>query len=119
MICINDKDFCMDGNTVVTFGKFDGIHKGHQRLLQEIFEAKSRGLKAAVFTFDPSPTFFLKGSSIRELMTKEEKRAQFAGMGVDYLVEYPFNRESASVLPEDYVNQFLVKKMQKKNMLIL
>ena len=102
-------EFTIKERTAIAIGKFDGIHKGHQRLLQEIFEAKS--LKAAVFTFDPSPTFFLKGSSIRELMTKEEKRAQFAGMGVDYLVEYPFNRESASVLPEDYVNQFLVKKM--------
>lgn len=104
-------EFMISERTAIAIGKFDGIHKGHQRLLREIFEAKSQGLKAAVFTFDPSPTVFLKGSSVRELMTKEEKRTQFAGMGVDYLVEYPFNMETAAVSPEDYVNRFLLHKM--------
>lgn len=104
-------EFTIKERTAIAIGKFDGIHKGHQRLLQEIFAAKSQGLKAAVFTFDPSPAVFLNGSGVRELMTKEEKRARFAEMGVDYLVEYPFNRESASVLPEDYVNRFLIQKM--------
>ena len=52
MICINDKDFCMDGNTVVTFGKFDGIHKGHRMLIENAKRiAYENNLKVVVFTF--------------------------------------------------------------------
>lgn len=104
-------EFQIEERTAIAIGKFDGIHRGHRRLLQEIFRAGSYGLKTAVFTFDPSPAVFLKGAETKELMTKEEKRAQFAQMGVDYLVEYPFNKETAAVLPENYVNQFLFQKM--------
>lgn len=104
-------EFQIEEHTAIAIGKFDGIHRGHRRLLQEIFRAGSCGLKTAVFTFDPSPAVFLKGTETKELMTKEEKRALFARMGVDYLVEYPFNKETAAVMPENYVNQFLFQKM--------
>ena len=104
-------EFKIEEHTAIAIGKFDGIHRGHRRLLQEIFRAKALGLKTAVFTFDPSPAVFLRGTQVRELMTREEKRAQFAQMGVDYLVEYPFNSETAAVAPDDYVNHFLLQKM--------
>ena len=46
-------DFTIEEMTAVAIGKFDGIHKGHKRLLDEIFKARNLGLKTAVFTFDP------------------------------------------------------------------
>ena len=88
-------DFTIEEMTAVAIGKFDGIHKGHKRLLDEIFKARNLGLKTAVFTFDPSPAVFFKGNQVGELMTREEKRAAFEKMGVDYLVEYPFSKETA------------------------
>ena len=48
-------DFTIEEMTAVAIGKFDGIHKGHKRLLDEIFKARNLGLKTAVFTFDTSP----------------------------------------------------------------
>ncbi len=104
-------DFTIEEMTAVAIGKFDGIHKGHKRLLDEIFKARNLGLKTAVFTFDPSPAVFFKGNQAGELMTREEKRAAFEKMGVDYLVEYPFSKETAAVSPEAYVRDFLLKKM--------
>lgn len=104
-------DFTIEEMTAVAIGKFDGIHKGHKRLLDEIFKAGNLGLKTAVFTFDPSPAVFFKGNQAGELMTREEKRAAFEKMGVDYLVEYPFSKETAAVSPEAYVREFLLKKM--------
>ncbi|MBE5880887.1 MAG: riboflavin biosynthesis protein RibF [Lachnospiraceae bacterium] len=107
-------DFKIEEGCAVAIGKFDGIHRGHKRLLREIFEAKKLGLKTAVFTFDPSPAVFFQGDDVKELMTREEKRIAFEEMGIDYLVEYPFCKETAAVTPEDYVNQFLLDKMNAK-----
>ena len=100
--------------TAIAIGKFDGVHRGHSELLSNILKAKKQGLKAAIFTFDMSPEAFFKKIRYKELMTKEEKRAHFERMGIDYLVEYPFNEESASIDPEKYVKDFLLQKMNGK-----
>lgn len=104
-------EFHIEERTAVAIGKFDGIHLGHKKLLDKLMAAKKLGLKTAVFTFDPSPGVFFGGSEVKELLTKEEKRNRFREMGIDYLVEYPFCKETAAITPEDYVNQFLLKKM--------
>ena len=104
-------DFTIEEKTAVAIGKFDGIHKGHKRLLDEIRKAADQGLKTAIFTFDPSPAVFFKGNQTGELMTREEKRQAFEKLGIDYLVEYPFSRETAAVSPRDYVEEFLLEKM--------
>ena len=52
MICIENKDFVLDEHTVVTLGKFDGIHKGHRKLIHKALEISHKtGMKSAVFTF--------------------------------------------------------------------
>ncbi|MGX8684695.1 MAG: adenylyltransferase/cytidyltransferase family protein, partial [Lachnospiraceae bacterium] len=50
--------FMIPEGTAVAIGKFDGLHLGHRKLLSEILRQKEDGLKAAVFTFDPSPEVF-------------------------------------------------------------
>lgn len=105
-------EFHIEGKTAVAIGKFDGIHLGHQRLLQEILEQKKAGLKACVFTFDPSPAVLFGFSDGRELMTLKEKREILEQMGVDILIEYPLNMESASIDPKEFVSKILVEQMQ-------
>nr|MBQ8252649.1 riboflavin biosynthesis protein RibF [Lachnospiraceae bacterium] len=107
-------DFKIEEGCAVAIGKFDGIHRGHKRLLKEIFDAEKLGLKTAVFTFDPSPAVFFQGDGVKELMTRDEKRIAFAQMGIDYLVEYPFCKETAAITPDDYVTQFLLDKMNAR-----
>ena len=63
-------DFTIEEMTAVAIGKFDGIHKGHKRLLDEIFKARNLGLKRADFTFDTSTAVFLKGNKAEELSTR-------------------------------------------------
>lgn len=100
--------------TAVAIGKFDGLHKGHRKLLQEILDKKREGLKACVFTFDPSPAVFFGLADGKELMTKEEKRKALQDMGVDVLVEYPMNAENAAVTPLDFVKELLVDALHVK-----
>lgn len=95
----------------VALGKFDGIHLGHRRLLEEILRQKRQGLASCVFTFDPSPAVFFGGADVRELTTREEKRVLFERMGIDILIEFPLSRESAGILPEDFVRDILAERM--------
>ena len=48
----NTTDFRLEGRSAVAIGKFDGIHLGHRKLLEEIVEQKKKGLLATAFTFD-------------------------------------------------------------------
>ena len=68
--------FRIEEPTAVAIGKFDGLHQGHRKLLNEIIAQKEDGLKAAVFTFDPSPEIFFGMNPSRELSTNSEKRQQ-------------------------------------------
>lgn len=105
-------DFLLKKETAVVIGKFDGIHIGHRRLLEEILERKKEGLCACVFTFDPAPAVLFGISDGRELTTKEEKRLLFERMGVDILIEFPLNFTTAAMVPEDFVREVLAERMQ-------
>lgn len=113
-IVTNTANFYLDRETAVAIGKFDGIHIGHRRLLEEILEKKKEGLCACVFTFDPAPAVLFGLSDGMELTTKEEKRALFKRMGVDILIEFPMNRETAATLPEAFVREILAERMQAR-----
>lgn len=104
-------DFQLQSDTAVAIGKFDGVHIGHRRLLEEILEQKGRGLKACVFTFDPAPAVLFGRSDGRELSTREEKRRLFEDMGVDILIEFPLDGESAAIPAESFVREYLCARM--------
>lgn len=104
-------EFEIDGKSAVAIGKFDGIHLGHQKLLQCMIRQKDRGLKTVIFTFDPPPSVLFCGTRDKELMTREEKRAAFERMGIDVLVEFPLNYETAAIRPLDFIEQLLCRQM--------
>ena len=107
-------DFELHTEVAAAMGKFDGLHVGHRRLIEEILEKKEQGLSACVLTFDPSPAVFFGFSDGKELTTKEEKRELFAAMGVDVLVEFPINRETAGMSGETFIREVLVKRMHTR-----
>lgn len=101
--------FQIEEPTAVVLGKFDGVHIGHQHLINKILAQKEQGLKTVVFTFDRSPAslFIQDGSTYRELCTPEEKRTIFEGMGVDVVIEFPMNTETAMIAPEAFITDIL------------
>lgn len=107
-------DFICEGNTAAAIGKFDGLHLGHRKLLGEIQKARQDGLKSAVFTFDPSPAVFFSGQPRKELSTREEKREAFERMGIDILIEFPLNRQTAAIPAEDFVREILCARMHTR-----
>ena len=105
-------DFQLNSDTAVALGKFDGIHVGHRRLLEEILLQKAKGMKACVFTFDPAPAVLFGLSDGRELSTVEEKRRAFAEMGIDILVEFPLSLKTAATPAESFVREILCGRMK-------
>ncbi len=107
----NTTEFHLENKSAVALGKFDGIHLGHRRLLERVLEQKSRGLWTVVFTFDTSAASFFGGET-KELSTREEKRAVFSRLGIDVLIEFPLNRETAATEPAEFVARYLAEQMQ-------
>lgn len=107
----NTTEFHLENKSAVALGKFDGIHLGHRLLLERVLEQKRQGLWTVVFTFDTSAASFFGGET-KELSTRDEKRAVFSRMGIDVLIEFPLNRETAATEPADFVGRYLAGQMR-------
>ena len=68
------REFHIEEPTVVTLGKFDGLHRGHQKLLSEVFRFREKGYKTAVFTFETAPGTLMKGKLQTMITTNAERR---------------------------------------------
>ena len=104
-------DFKLEEKSAVAIGKFDGIHIGHKVLLLHLMEQKRKGLKAVVFTFDPPASVFFGKTGEAELTPLAEKRCLFEKLGVDILIEFPLNAETAAISAEEFVQKVLTEQM--------
>ncbi|WP_175989058.1 bifunctional riboflavin kinase/FAD synthetase [Bacillus sp. Marseille-Q1617] len=96
---------------VLALGYFDGVHKGHQRVIRTAVEtAKEQNVHSAVMTFDPHPSVVLghKHKHIRFITPLEDKKEIISGLGVDYLFVVRFTSEFASLLPQEFVDQYII-----------
>ena len=100
--------------TVVSIGKFDGLHRGHKKLLKEMLIWKEKGYKTAIFTFSTPPASLVKGKPQTVIMTNTERQELLFSAGIDYLVEYPFDEEVCHMEPERFVSEILVGKMNAR-----
>lgn len=108
MEIIRDLAAFPDRDSAVAIGKFDGVHRGHQLLLDRLVRgAHEDGLLAAVFTFDPPPAVLFGDPEAEPLLTGEEQKKCFERTGIDVLVVYPFTRETAAMPPESFVSDIL------------
>jgi len=107
----NKTEVYINEPTVVTLGKFDGLHMGHKFLFQHLLQFKKEGLKTVLFTFDRPPGNEIDHHLHQVLTTNPEKEYVFETCGIDYLIEYPFTHDVMEMEAED----FLVMLMKKLN----
>lgn len=95
--------------TVVCLGNFDGVHRGHQLLIQETVKcAKELKLPSVVLTFEPHPENVLyPDKQFKRILTNELKAELIAKLGVDYLIFLPFTKEVAKMPPEEFITVVL------------
>ncbi|MEM1010236.1 MAG: riboflavin biosynthesis protein RibF, partial [Myxococcota bacterium] len=95
--------------SAVAIGNFDGVHLGHQQLIHNVLQsAQQRGLRAAVYTFQPHPMHVLRKTPPPILLTTYEQKAQILeSMGIDLLVEETFTPTYAQHTPQRFVEEVL------------
>lgn len=97
-------DFKIDAPTVITLGKFDGLHRGHELLMDRLLAIREqKGLRAVVFTFDIPPKAKVADGMVKQLTTNEEKLHIFEQTGIDYLIECPFTDKVRSMDPVSFI----------------
>ncbi|GAA0100662.1 bifunctional riboflavin kinase/FAD synthetase [Paraclostridium bifermentans] len=106
-------------NTVVTIGNFDGIHKGHIKLIKEaVKEAKTKNYKSVVFTFKNHPMRYFRADSIKHIITNEEKVKIFEDLGVDIVFMIPFDEYMTKISATDFVKTILHEKLKCKMVIV-
>lgn len=98
------------GHAVLTIGNFDGVHLGHQKILNQVLiEAKSTGGPACVFTFRPHPQEVLRpGTQVKLLTLYDEKIEILEKMGIDVVVEEPFSQQFFTLSAREFFDKVIV-----------
>jgi riboflavin kinase/FMN adenylyltransferase len=104
----------------VTIGNFDGVHKGHQRLIElACSRAKSQGLVSVVVTFDPHPLQVLrKGAAPPFITLTKQKLELISQYGPQVCLLLPFTMDMARLSPEEFVRTYLVDGLKMQEMII-
>lgn len=106
--------------SVVTIGTFDGVHLGHQKIINRLVNAgKENNLRSIILTFFPHPRMVLQPeSNIKLLHTIQERQDILAISDLDVLIIEPFTKEFANLTAEDYVKNVLVEQLNAKHIII-
>src|SRR5437588_4321510 len=104
------------GRTVVSVGNFDGVHRAHAHVLQEIVtRARRQGARAVAVTFEPHPARILRPDSGLKLITPTaEKLRLLETTGVDAVLLLPFGRDLSLMTPRQFAERILKKKVHAR-----
>ena len=108
-------------NPILTIGVFDGVHLGHQRVLERLKEiAKEKDGESVVLTLWPHPRIVLDKDvkSLRLLNNIEEKKFLLSKTGIDHLIIIPFTEEFSELSACEFIEEYLVKKINVKHLVV-
>lgn len=107
--------------TIITIGSFDGLHRGHQKILKRVTSiSKETGISSVVITFYPHPRKVVDTEIglLKSLNTIEEKIDRLRALGIDNLVIVPFSFEFSRMAPREYIENFLIKYFSPSHIVI-
>lgn len=107
-------------NAVITIGTFDGVHKGHKAILQEVVNhANGVNGESVLLTFEPHPRKLLFPDQPLGIITPLHKKLQLISeAGIQHLVVVPFTKEFAGLSAQEYIEHFLVGIFQPHSIII-
>ncbi len=93
----------------VTIGNFDGVHMGHQTLVRHTLDVcRQENMPAVLVTFWPHPRMVVGGKTHHPLHSRERRMELLSELGVEYVLELPFDRDMAALEPEEFVDRYLM-----------
>lgn len=117
----NISDFKPVKNAIVTVGTFDGIHLGHQAILQKMVEeARQIGGETVVITFYPHPrlVLHLESANLKLISNQQKKIARFREIGIDNLIIIKFTKEFSLTSSEDFIRDYIVEKIKPVKLVV-
>lgn len=113
-------DFKTAKKTIVTLGTFDGVHIGHQKIIEKLLQnAKEYDCESLILTFFPHPRMVLQeGSDIKLLNTIDERSVLLDKLGLDNLIIHPFDKEFSRLSAEEFVKTVLVDTFNIQKIII-
>ena len=107
-------------NPIVTVGTFDGVHFGHQKIIQRLQKiAKKNNGETVLLTFDPHPRkILLNDQGLKLIHTINEKINILENLGLDHLVIYPFTLEFSKFSAKRYIDELLIQKLGTHTLVI-
>ena len=116
----NISNFSTSEKTYVTIGTFDGVHFGHQKILEKLVcEAKKAGKKSVLLTFFPHPRMVLqKDAKIALINTINERSKLLEKTGLDYLIIHPFSKAFSRTTALEFVRDTLISKLNISKLII-
>ncbi len=108
-------------NPILTIGTFDGVHVGHQKIIQQLNrEAEAIGGESVLFTFYPHPRMVLYPDShgLRLIQTQSEKMDKLRRMGLQNVIVHPFTKEFSRLTAVEFVRDYLVNRLKVKKLVI-
>lgn len=108
-------------NTFLSIGTFDGLHLGHQKLINRLVElAKTKNAPTTLLTFWPHPKIVLSNNSsdIKLLNTINERISLIEKLGVDNLIIFPFTKEFSKFSAKDFIKKILISQIKIKGLVI-
>src|SRR5215211_9382142 len=110
----------LPNGSTVTVGSFDGVHLGHQAVLQEIDRrARAAGRVSVLVTFDPHPLEVVNPGAAPPLLTTGPERLEILALSpLEYVLLVRFDRYLASLTPEEFVQQVLLRRCAVRELVI-
>ena len=112
---VDYKNLNIKEEVCLTIGNFDGIHKGHNKILEKLKkEARSLNAKSAILSFDPHPKFYFDNSQRFLINSKQKKINILEQKNIDYLIDLKFNQELIDLSYSDFENKILYENLNLK-----
>ena len=107
-ILIKDDNFKIDEEIVACIGFFDGLHLGHQELVNKaIAEANKLGLKSALICFNPDPVEIISKKKNNHIFSNRERENLIRSFGIDVFIVISFDEKMMKMDPIDFINDYL------------
>ena len=108
------------GRTVVTIGMYDGVHRGHQKLIgAAVARARAMRRPCLLLTFDPHPAEVVRPGSHPAILTSLDRKAELvAELGVDAMCVLPFTQEFMRLSPETFTHTVLVEQLHAAQVVV-
>ncbi|MGL4798520.1 MAG: bifunctional riboflavin kinase/FAD synthetase [Cellulosilyticaceae bacterium] len=114
-----DAEVALESSSIIALGNFDGVHRGHQKLLEMTLQiAQEKKMLAVALSFFPHPTMVLGTSPKPLVMSRKDRKNKMKAMGMDVFIEYPFTKDFASISPKIFFETILWEQLKADTIVV-